>query len=124
MKLSQFRRIIKEEVRRVINESFSDVDSYKAAVDVLKTLHGLSGKIQFRVQDVNGYYNIVYDDPQEVTKDLLTKLKDRKLWNTEFAPTTGKFANGKVNITFQKPAQEILNIIDFDKKIWSPKQSQ
>lgn len=124
MKITEFRNLIREEVRKVLKESFNGMDSYKAAVNILKDLHGFSDKIRFRTEDVNGYYNIVYDDPNNITKDLLTRLKDSKFWNTEFAPTTGKFANGRVNVTFSKPAQEVLNIKDFDQKNWSPKQYQ
>jgi len=91
------------------------------AIDILKTLHGFSSKIKFSVEDVNGYLNIVYDDPKGLTVDCLKKLKDRKFWNTDFAPTTGTFPGGRVNINFGKLVQSDLNIEDFDKKIWSPK---
>ena len=104
-----------------LNESYSDKDAYKAAVDILKTLHGFSDKIKFRTEYVNGIYNVVYDDPKDLTGDCLKGLKDRKFWNTEFAPSTGKFSNTRVNIGFDKSAQEILDIENFDKKDWSPK---
>lgn len=105
-----------------LNESYNDKDAYKAAVDILKTLHGFSDKIRFSIEEVNRYYNIVYDDPKGLTSDCLKRLSDNKFWNTEYAPTTGKFPNGRVNITFQKSSQEILDIENFDKKNWSPKK--
>ena len=104
-----------------LNESYSDKDAYKNAVDILKTLHGFSDKIKFRTEYVNGIYNIVYDDPKGMTEDCLKNLKSNKFWNTEFAPSTGKFSNVRVNIHFDKSAQEILNIEYFDKKDWTPK---
>ena len=104
-----------------LNESYSDKDAYKAAVDVLQTLHGFSDKIKFSTEDVNRFYNIVYDDPKEITGDCLKNLKSNKFWNTEFAPSTGKFSGGRVNIRFEKSAQEILDIENFDKMNWSPK---
>ena len=108
-------------VQESLNESYNDKDAYKAAVDILKTLHGFSDKIRFSTEDVNRIYNIVYDDPKEITGDCLKGLKSNKFWNTEFAPSTGKFPNGRVNINFNKSAQEILDIENFDKKDWSPK---
>lgn len=104
-----------------LNESYNDKDAYKAAVDILKTLHGFSDKIKFRTEYVNGIYNIVYDDPKDLTGDCLKGLKSNKFWNTEFAPSTSKFSNVRVNINFDKSAQEILDIENFDKKNWSPK---
>ena len=120
MKQSELRQIIKEEISKVLKESFSNRDSYKNVTGILKDLHTFFDEIKFRTEWVNGYYNIVYDDPNNITKHLLTKLKDSKFWNTEFAPSTGKFANGRVNIVFSKYAQKILNIEDFDQKDWSP----
>ena len=105
-----------------LNESFSDPIAYKEAVNILQTLHGFSNEISFRVEDVNRIYNIVYDDPKGLTEDCLKKLKNSNFWNTEFAPSTGKFSGGRINIHFEKTAQEILNIEDFDKKTWSPKK--
>jgi hypothetical protein len=90
-------------------------------IDILQALHEFSNVIKFSIEDVNGYLNIVYDDPKGITKDCLDRLRDRKFWNTEFAPTTGFFW-GRVNIHFEKSAQAMLNIEDFDKKIWSPKE--
>jgi hypothetical protein len=87
-------------------------------VSILETLHGFSDRIRFSVQDVNGYLNIVYDDPNGLTQDALKQLKDRKFWNTDFAPTIGKFPNGRVNIAFTKASQGVLNIQNFDKKDW------
>ena len=103
-----------------VNESYSDAAAYKAVVDILKTLHGFSNKLKFRVQDVNGIYNIVYDDPEGLTADCLKDLKDRRFWNTEFAPTTGRFGAGRININFLKSAQDILNIVAFDDRNWKP----
>ncbi len=103
-----------------LNESYSDTAAYKAAVDILKTLHSFSDRIKFRVQDVNGIYNIVYDDPEGLTADCLKDLKNSRFWNTEFAPTTGRFGAGRININFLKSAQDILNIVAFDDKNWSP----
>ena len=104
-----------------LNESYSDKEAYKTVVDILKTLHGFSDKIKFRTEYVNGIHNIVYDDPKGMTEDYLKNLKSNKFWNTEFAPSTGKFSGGRVNIRFEKSAQEILDIENFDKKNWSPK---
>jgi hypothetical protein len=109
------------EIDENVNESYNESDAYKEAVNILKTLHELSNKIKFRVEDVNRHYNIVYDDPKGETEDLLKRLKNNKFWNTDFAPTTGKFPGGRINITFSKSAQEILNVEKFDKKDWSPK---
>ncbi|NBW20475.1 MAG: hypothetical protein EBR82_72155 [Caulobacteraceae bacterium] len=89
-------------------------------VSILTTLHGFSTTIKFSVEDVNGYLNIVYDDPKALTQDVLKQLQDRKFWNTDFAPTVGKFPNGRVNIVFAKNVQDALKIQDFDKKNWSP----
>ncbi len=107
-----------ESLESFLNEGNATVND---AIDILKTLHGFSSKIKFSVEDVNGYLNIVYDDPRGLTVDCLKKLKDRKFWNTDFAPTTGTFPGGRVNINFGKLVQSDLNIEDFDKKIWSPK---
>ena len=116
-KIPSFEEFLNEN----LNESYSDKDAYKNAVDILKTLHRFSDKIKFRTEDVNGTYNIVYDDPKGMTEDCLKNLKSNKFWNTEFAPSTGKFSNVRVNIHFDKSAQEILDIENFDKKNWSPK---
>ena len=116
-KIPSFEEFLNEN----LNEAYSDKDAYKAVVDILKTLHGFSDKIRFSTEDVNRHYNIVYDDPKEITGDCLKGLKSNKFWNTEFAPSTGKFENGRVNINFDKSAQEILDIENFDKKDWSPK---
>ena len=116
-KIPSFEEFLNEN----LNESYSDKDAYKAAVDILKTLHGFFDKIKFSTEDVNRYYNIVYDDPKDLTGDCLKGLKSNKFWNTEFAPSTGKFSGGRVNIHFDKSAQEILDIENFDKKNWSPK---
>lgn len=105
-----------------VQKESSESSSYEPVVDILKTLHNFSGKIQFKILDVNGYYNIAYDDPNQITKNSLTALKNSKFWNTEFAPTTARFDNTRVNIHFQKTAQQILNIKDFDKKNWTPKK--
>lgn len=88
----------------------------------LKLLHKYSNRVKFSIEDVNGHLNIVYDDPNKLTQDCLKKLKDRKFWNTDFAPTIGKFTNGKVNIAFAPGAQDILKIKDFDKIDWDPKR--
>lgn len=96
------------------------VDRDMAAI--LKLLHAYSNRVKFSIEDVNGYLNIVYDDTNNLTQDVLKKLKDRKFWNTDFAPTIGKFTNGRVNITFPKGAQDILKIQDFDKIDWDPKR--
>ncbi len=105
-----------------LNESFrSELEAYKEAVEILKTLHSFSNRIKFRVEDVNRYENIVYDDKDMITQECLDRLKNRNFWNTEFASTIGKFPNNRINISFEKSAQDILNIKDFDKKDWSPK---
>jgi hypothetical protein len=103
-----------------LNESFSDKIAYIEAVNILKTLHEFSNKIKFKTENVNGYENIVYDDENLITKECLDKLKDRRFWNTEFTSTIGKFSNNRINIKFEKLAQDILNIKDFDKKDWKP----
>jgi hypothetical protein len=91
-------------------------------VSILTTLHGFSTTIKFSVQDVNGNLNIVYDDPNALTQDAVKQLQDRKFWNTGFAPTIGKFPNGRVNITFAKNVQDALKIQDFDEADWDPKR--
>jgi hypothetical protein len=106
-----------------VNESYvkeSDESSYNYVAAILKTLHSFSRKIKFRTEDVNGHYNIVYDDPDFLTQDILDKLRVRKLWNTGFAPSIGKFSNGRININFDKTTQDSLNIYNFDRKDWSP----
>jgi hypothetical protein len=92
--------------------------AHNDVLNILKNLHGFSNKIKFSVEDVNRRYNIVYDDPNKITQDYLKQFQDRKFWNTGFAPTIGKFANGRVNINFEIEAQDLLNIKDFDKKDW------
>lgn len=99
-----------------LNESFGDKIAYIEAVKLLKTLHEFSNKIKFKTENVNGYENIVYDGPGLISKECLDKLKDRRFWNTEFASTIGKFSNNRINISFEKLAQDILNIKDFGKK--------
>jgi hypothetical protein len=99
----------------------SESDAYKEAVDILKSLHSYSNKIKFRVDNVNGTDNIVYDDEKMVTAGILDRLKDRRFWNTGFDATTGKFSGNRININFDKSVQDTLNIKDFDKKNWSPK---
>ena len=103
-----------------INEAYSDAAAYKAAVGILKTLHDFSDKLKFRVQDVNGIYNIVYDDPEGLTADCLKDLKDSRFWNTEFTPTVARFGAGRININFLKPAQDVLKIVAFDDRNWKP----
>jgi hypothetical protein len=112
-----------EKLYKIHNESVNesnDSSSYKSVVDILKTLHSFSNKIKFRIQYINGYYNIVYDDTNQITKNSIAALKNRKFWNTMFGATTANFGNDRINIRFEKPAQEILNIEDFDKKNWKP----
>jgi hypothetical protein len=112
-----------EKLYKIHNESVNesnDSSSYKSVVDILKTLHSFSNKIKFRIQYINGYYNIVYDDTNQLTKNSIEALKNRKFWNTMFGATTANFGNDRINIRFEKPAQEILNIEDFDKKNWKP----
>jgi hypothetical protein len=113
--------LMENTIKESINES-NDSSSYKSVVDILKTLHSFSNRIKFRTQDINGYYNIVYDDLNQLTKNSITALKNRKLWNTEFEATVANFDNNRINIRFEKPAQEILNIKDFDKKNWTPNE--
>jgi hypothetical protein len=103
-----------------LNERFSDNIAYIEAVKILKTLHGFSNKIKFKTENVNGYENIVYDDENLISKECLDKLKDSRFWNTEFASRIGIFSNNRINIGFEKSAQDILNIKDFDKKEWKP----
>jgi len=110
-----------------LNESTSfgsKSDAYKEAVDILKKLHLYAGKIEFRTENVNGVDNIVYDDEKMITQGILDKLKDRRFWNTGFDASIGKFSNKRININFNKSVQDILNIKDFDKKDWSPKEFQ
>ena len=96
--------------------------TYESLVKILETLHSFSDKIEFSTQEVNGYYNIVYDDPEQITKDSLKALRSREFWNTEFVPSVAIFDNNRVNIHFEKPAQEILNIKDFNNSNWTPKK--
>ena len=96
------------------------VDRDMAAI--LKLLHKYSNRVKFSIEDVNGRLNIVYDDPSNLTQDVLKQLRDRKFWNTDVAPAIGRFENGRVNITFPKSAQDILKIQDFDKMDWDPKK--
>jgi hypothetical protein len=103
------------------NESFNDSKAYSTMVEILKTLHSFSNEIKFRTEEVNGHYNIVYDDPKGTTEDSLKGMKDRNFWNTDFATTIGKFGGSRVNIAFQKSVQDLLNIKEFDKTSWSPK---
>ena len=91
-------------------------------LSILTTLHGFSNRVKFSIEDVNGRLNIVYDDPSNLTQDVLKQLRDRKFWNTDVAPAIGRFENGRVNITFPKGAQDILKIQDFDKINWDPKR--
>jgi hypothetical protein len=106
-------------------ESFlnEDVDStaYKTVVNILKDLHEFSNEIRFSTEDVNRVWNIVYDDPKGLTNDCLNKLRDRKLWNTDFAPSIGKFHGTRVNIGFDKSVQDYLDIENFDDKNWTVK---
>lgn len=104
-----------------VNEAFNDSKAHSTMVEILKTLHGFSNEIKFHTEEVNGHYNIMYDDPKSITEDSLKKMKDRNFWNTEFAPTIGKFSSSRVNITFEKSVQDMLSIKDFDQKNWSPK---
>lgn len=104
-------------LKRILQESVE-----ANIVNILTTLHGFSTRIKFSVEDVNGYLNIVYDDPNKLTGDALKQLRDRKFWNTDFAPTVGVFPNGRVNITFTKNVQDALKIQDFDKADWDPKR--
>ena len=102
----------------------NEYDAYKEVVDILKNLHSYSGKIKFRVENVNGVENIVYDDEKMITQGLLDKLKNRRFWNTGFDATSGRFNNKRVNLSFDKSVQDVLNIKDFDKEDWSPKEFQ
>jgi hypothetical protein len=102
-----------------LNEA--DNTSYNIVVDILKNLHGFSNKIRFSTEDVNRVWNIVYDDPKGLTDDCLNKLRDRKLWNTDFSPSIGKFHSTRVNISFDKSVQDYLDIENFDDKNWTVK---
>jgi hypothetical protein len=104
-----------------LNEA--DTASYKTVVDILKTLHEFSKEIKFSTEEVNRVWNIVYDDPKGLTDDCLKKLRDRKLWNTDFAPSVAKFDGTRVNIRFEKSVQDILDIENFDnfKNEWTVK---
>lgn len=105
-----------------LNEAFrTESEAYNEVVNILKTLHSFSNRIKFRVENVNGSENIVYDDEKMITRDCLNRLKDRRFWNTGFDATTGIFGNKRVNINFHKSVQDGLNIKEFDKKDWSPK---
>lgn len=105
-----------------VNESFNDSKAHSTMLEILKNLHSFSNEIKFLTEEVNGLYNIVYDDPKGITEDSLKKMKDRNFWNTDFATTIGKFGGSRVNIAFEKPAQDLLNIKEFDKTSWSPKK--
>jgi hypothetical protein len=103
-----------------LNEA-ADSTAYKTVVDILKTLHGFSKEIKFSTEDVNRVWNIVYDDPKGLTDDCLSKLRERKLWNTDFSPSVSKFHGTRVNINFDKSVQDILDIENFDDKNWKVK---
>lgn len=105
-----------------LNESFNDSKAQDVMTEILKTLHSFSNKIKFKTEEVNGYTNIVYDDPNSITEDCLKRLKDRNFWNTDFATTVGKFGGSRVNIAFNKKMQDLLNIKDFDNLDWSLKK--
>ena len=120
MKLSKFRSIIREEVFKMVNEDLNNTAGVqKEILQILKTLHAFSDKIKFRVQNVNGTDNIVYDDEQMLTQGIISKLKDRKFWNTGFDATIGKFPGNRINISFDKSVQDKLNIRNFDKTDWN-----
>lgn len=108
-----------EWLKQFLNEAFDNSKAHSDMLEIIKTLHSFSNEIKFRTEEVNGHYNIVYDDPKGTTEDSLKKMKNRKFWNTEFAPTIGKFRGSRVNITFGKSVQDMLNIKDFDQKNWS-----
>jgi hypothetical protein len=117
MKKSELRQLIREEISKVLNEAPNN-----EIVDILKELHSslFSNQIRVRIENVNGYDNIVYDDPNMITKGILGKLRNSKFWNTGFDPTIGVFEGSRVNIVFQKHVQDNLNIANFDKQDWEP----
>jgi hypothetical protein len=108
-------------VQESLKENMNESSAYNDVVNILKDLHGFSDKIRFSTEDVNRVWNIVYDDPKGLTDECLAKLRDRKFWNTDYAPSIGKFANGRVNLHFEKSVQDYLDIENFDDKNWSPK---
>jgi len=108
-------------VQESLKENMNESSAYNDVVDILKDLHGFSKEIRFSTEDVNRVWNIVYDDPKDLTKGCLTQLRDRRFWNTDYAPSIGKFANGRVNLHFEKSVQDYLDIENFDDKNWSPK---
>lgn len=115
MKKSELKQIIREEISKVINEGPNS-----EIVNILKELHSFSDRIKFRTDWVNGVWNIVYEDKDMITKDVLRKLRDRKFWNTSFAPSVGVFGSRRVNIGFEKSVQDNLNIENFNKQGWKP----
>jgi hypothetical protein len=122
MKKSELREIIREEISRMLNEGFSNnIGPYEEIAKILETLHAFSDRIKFRVEWVNGIWNIVYNDEKMITQGILNKLRDRKFWNTGFDASIGKFPNNQINIRFDKSVQDRLNIENFDKMNWSPK---
>ncbi len=133
MKLSEFRKLIREEVRTVLNEkrrirttesflneSLNDSEAYKIVVDLLKTLHSFTGKIEFDVENIYGYYNIVYYDPSGLTEDILTRMRNQRLSDSIFAPDIAEFGGDQIQMRFDEDVQDMLNIKDFDKKYWRP----
>ena len=117
MKKSELQQLIREEISKVLKESPNN-----EIVDILKELHSslFSNQIRVRIENVNGYDNIVYNDPNMITKGILGKLRSNKFRNTGFDPTIGVFEGSRVNIAFQKHVQDNLNIANFDKQDWKP----
>lgn len=107
-----------------LNESLSkqDIEILPQLLKLLKDLHSLRNKIKIRTEWVNGYWNIVFNDPEYISKEIMEKLKSIKTVNTFFDKSTlivPYMENGKtVNIHFSKEAQKFLNIENFDKDDW------
>jgi len=101
------------------------VDPNEEVIELLSKLHSFSDKIKFNIREVNGIYNIVYEDEKMITQDILDKLRSRRFWNIKYSPRTAaildKYSGNKINISFNKYVQDDLNIKEFDKKDWSPK---
>lgn len=121
-------KLSKSAIKNIIikNKSLTSEDEriLPHLLDVLNKLHSLRDRIKIRTEEVNGYWNIAFNDVDNISEHIIKELKSLRTTNTffDFSTLVVPYNNtGKtINIRFKKEAQEFLNIKNFDKVDWKP----
>jgi hypothetical protein len=116
-------KILKEDLGKY-DLDYQDKKILPQIVSALEKIHKLRNKIKIRTEWVNGYWNIVFNDIDYISKNAIDEFKSIRNQNTFFATSSlivPYMETGKtVNIHFTKKAQDFLDIENFDKNTWSP----